>query len=154
MKLRGLSAGLIALSILAISVSSTACDLSCALSQLYSNCDHTIHLAQPVQMSMPMQMGGMTHSHHAHMSELGQAEVEATLSSSNTSSCTHHPCEIAATASVQRISPPAPRLGHTSLAVIANLQPYSTHVFVHHFRNIRLRTNLSALDPLSTNLRV
>jgi hypothetical protein len=150
-RVRTVLAALIASLVLAVSVYSVSCDLSCVLSQLSSSCGHENRLAEPMQM--PMQMEGMTHSHHARQSELGQLELETILVSSNMSSCPHHPCDKPAT-SVQTISSATPRSAHAILVVIANLQLGSTLVAVSHPHRLHLRTNLSALDPLSTSLRV
>jgi hypothetical protein len=120
-RVRGILATFIAALVLSVSLSSAACDLSCAFSQLPSNCDQTTRLAEPMQM--PMQMEGMDHAHYAHQSKLGQIELPTIHASSSMDSCQHQPCAKPATLSLQKIIPTAPQLGHAVLTVVAHLQP-------------------------------
>jgi len=135
--------------VLTVSLSSAACDLSCAFNKLPSNCDQITRLAEPMQM--PMQMEGMNHAHHAHQSRL--AQMELLRASSSMGSCQQQPCAKPATHSAEKIRPPSPQFDHNVLT-IAHLHRVQTSVVVHHSESDSFALNLSALDPLSISLRI
>jgi hypothetical protein len=153
-KVRGILAAFLAALVLTVSLSSVACDLSCAFSQLALNCDAqgtTIHTAW---LAEPMHLEGMDHAHCKHQPRLGQIELKAIHTSFSMGSCQHQPCAKPATLSLQKIRPTAPQFAHAVLTVVAHLQPDDTFVMMHHFDSGSLPLNLSALDPLSTSLRI
>lgn len=154
MKVRGILAAFLAALVLTVSLSSVACDLSCAFSQLPSSCDSpraTIHAAQ---LAEPMQMEGMDHAHCKHQSKVGQIELATIHATLSMGSCQHQPCDKPATLSLPKIIPTAPQLVHAVLTVVAHLQPDVTFVAVHHSHSDSLTPNLSALDPLLISLRI
>lgn len=148
MRIRGTLAALVAALVLSVSLSSAACDLSCAFNQLPSKCDQATRLAEP------MQVEGMDHSHYAHQSKLGQIEIATIRASSSMGLCQHQPCAKAATFSLQMIGPMAPQFAHAVLTVVAHLQADDTFVVMHYCDCDSFPLNMSALDPLSTNLRI
>ena len=154
MKIRGISAAFMAALVLSVSLSSVACYLSCAFSQLASNCDAqstTIHMAR---LAEPMQMEGMDNAHCKHQPGLPQIELKTIHASSSMDLCQHQACAKPATLSFQQIRPTAPQSGEAVLTVVAHLQPDDTFVPVHHSHSHSFPLNLSALDPLLTSLRI
>jgi hypothetical protein len=153
-KARGILSAFVALLLLAVSVFSAACDLSCAFSALSSHCDQADRPAGQMDMSMPMQMDSMNQADQPLQVELGQTETMAISVSSNMQSCQHQPCGKPATVSAQRTAPAAPRLSHVLPAVVGNLQSVNFIGAARHAQAIPLSLNLPALDPLSTSLRI
>jgi hypothetical protein len=148
----GTLAALMAALVLSASLSSTACDLSCAFNQLSSNCDQTARLTEPMQA--PMQMEGMDHAHCKHQLGLGQIEIATIHAPFSMGSCKHQPCDKPATVSSQKISPTAPQLGHSVFTVVAHLQPDDPFIAMYRSNSDSFPMNLSALDPPSTSLRI
>jgi len=156
-RIKATLAALMAAMVLSVSLSSAACDLSCAFNQLHSNCDsppstttQRTRLGEPLQM--PMQMEGTDHAHHAHESKLDRIEL-ATIHASSMGLC-HQPCAKPATLSLHKIRPTAPQFAVAVLTVVAHLQPDDTFSRRRHFDSGSFPRNLSALDPLSTSLRI
>jgi hypothetical protein len=151
---RGILSALVALLLMAVSVFSAACDLSCAFGALSSHCDQASRPAEQMDMSMPMRMDGMSQADRPLQMELGQTETTAISVSSNMRSCQHQPCDKPATVSAQRIIPAAPRLTRVLPVVAANPQSVNIFAAARHLQAIPLSRNLSAFDPLSTSLRI
>ena len=154
MRARGLLSALVALLVLSVSVSSAACDLSCAFSALSSHCDATNRPLEQMDMSRPMQMDGMDETHQPVQSELGPMEIPAVRALSHVTSCRHQHCDRSAITTVQKITTQAPRLAPAVVAGTENSFPNNIHETALHSPGIHLTINLSALDPLSTSLRI
>jgi hypothetical protein len=111
-------------------------------------------MSMQMPMQMPMQMTGMPHAHSKHQPGLARTESRAIHASSSMNSCPHKPCDKPATLSVQKISLTAPHLTHALLTVFYDRQPDGLFVVAHHWRKHSFRSNPSALDPLTTSLRI
>jgi hypothetical protein len=153
-RIPGILATFIAAVVLSVAQFSAACDLSCAFNQLISSCDRPTQLAGQMQMPMPIHTEGMDHAHYAQQSKLGQIELATIHASWSIGLCQHQPCAQPATLSLQKTGPMAPQFAHAVLTVVAHLQPDDTFVMMHQFDSGSFPRNPSALDPLSTSLRI
>jgi len=103
---------------------------------------------------MPMRMGGTNRTHHAHESKPGQMRLATIHASSGMGLCQHQPCDKPASNSLQKIRPTAPEFVHAVLTGIATLQPRDSLVAMRRFDGGHFPPNVSALDSLSTTLRI
>jgi hypothetical protein len=115
-------AAFVAMLVLALSLSSSVCDASCAFafSQPQTN--------QPTQMPME----AMDQAHCQHETVVGQTE-QSTIQSS--SSCHHHRrCVDPEKQSVQKLRPTSPQVTDAALTVVAHLQRQDAFVMTQHSR--------------------
>lgn len=142
--------------VLCVSLSAATCDLSCAFSQRPVDCGslgattRTTRLDEP----MPMQMTGMDHKHCAHGSKLGRIELPTVHGEASMGACQHQPCIQPSTLALQKITPPNPRFAHAVLTEVTRLRPGDAFVVARHSDSASFPLNPSALDPLSTSLRI
>ena len=154
MRIRGISATFLAALLVSASLFSSACDLSCAFSQLPPNCGWQVATTPADRLAGPMRMEGMNHTHCAHEPKPGRMQLATIRASSGMGLCQHQPCDKPASNSLQRIVPTAPQVAHAVLTGIAPLQPGDSPVVIRNFNGGHFSPNLSALNPLSTTLRI
>ena len=139
-----------------VSVSSASCDLSCSFDQLSANCEHSAKSNTSMQMSMEMRMPmtGMAEAHSKNRIDLAQKESRAIHASSSMNSCPHQPCDKPVTLFVQSVRLTAPHLVHVFLTAFCDRQPDNLFFAAHDWCKDSFRSKPSALDPLTTSLRI
>jgi hypothetical protein len=148
MGIRGILSAFVAVLMLFVSVSATACDLSCAYNQRSSNCE-----PPSTRIKSPIEMEGMPHAHDSHESNLDRDNM-ATYVSSSMGFCHSQPCAKAANLPLQKLRPTAPQSVLAVLFVFA--QAPLDHPFDrdHHLGSRTVPGSPSAIERLSTSLRI
>jgi hypothetical protein len=156
MRIRTTSAAFVSALVLFVSVSATACDLSCTLNQIPSNCESKGTKIKGTRAGeseqMPDQMDGM--AHHQSESELGRHDIATLHVSRSMGLCHSQPCAKAANLPLQRMRPTDPQPVHAVFIVFAQLPLNTRFTINHHLGDRTDLTSPPALNVFSTRLRI
>jgi hypothetical protein len=156
MRMRAASALFLSMGLLVVPALATACDLSCSLQQLASDCRAANPIPVQAETAAPMSPGpGLHHNHHsAHNAKSESAPKPAHDFSKGLSFCMHEPCSQTSTSASSVSGTSAAHFVTAQWHGVETVFPAAPYIEVRHTQGESPQIQIATSDPPLLSLRI